>query len=123
MQSNILSQLSKTTLGTAEYMAGSMPSNTKLGPTTYVTGSTQPKTSLLEANQGTTYSETAFKNASVYRPPILRPVFELVIGGAGQGVSPGMSAPTLPPIGYFQYQGSVTYFDVSPGGTEYYITQ
>jgi hypothetical protein len=121
MQGTILSQITGTSLGPSGYAPQKPVHGTSLGSTGYVSSSLKQQPTVLGAGTGPTYAETSFKAASSYRPPLTRqPAPSL--GFAGGGTIPGGNVPLPPPIGYFEYQGNVTYFDVI-GGVEYFITQ
>ena len=126
MQGNILKQITGTSLGPAGYAPQKPIHGTSLGSTGYVTSSLNPTPTIFGAGAGPTYAETSFKAASSYVPPLTRqPLPTLDFAGGGTvpgGIGPSPVIPP-PPTGYFDYQGSVTYFDVDIFGIEYYVTQ
>lgn len=127
MQGTILKQIVGTSLGPSQTAPQKQPTSTIYRPTTisYTSGSaitTINNATLLGAGGGQTYTETAFKAAAAYNPPVTRqPVASM--GFTGGGRVPGGPGPVPPvPVGYFVYQNGVTYFDIV-NDEEYYVTQ
>lgn len=135
MQGTILSQIAGTSLRAVGYAAQKKPQSTTsvFGIASSGTGSVNPNPTVFGAASTPSYLEASFKTSLTYRPPAIRNpnnAFTAGIGffgssalGSVPGAPSGQPPIVPPPVGYFQYQGSVTYFDVLPNGTEYYITQ
>ncbi len=135
MQGTILSQIAGTSLRSTSYapQRRTQPATSVFGAASSVTGSTNPNPTTFGAASTPSYLEASFKTSLTYRPPAIRTpnnAFTAGIGffgssalGSVPGAPSGQPPIVPPPVGYFQYQGSVTYFDVLPNGTEYYITQ
>lgn len=152
MQGTILSQITGTSLRPSSLTPRKKAQTTALGPTSYSTGSVNPNPTVFAprtdsfitgisnpnptafgAASTPSYLESSFRTSLTYRPPAIRTANNAFTAGIGffgssalgsvPGAPSGQPPIVPPPVGYFQYQGSITYFDVLPNGTEYYVTQ